>query len=39
MANGRFDQLDLTQTSTKTTLDAIVSRLDALHTVVTDLVA
>jgi archaellum component FlaC len=39
MANTRFDQLDLTQTATKMTLDAIVSRLDALNTVVTDLVA
>jgi archaellum component FlaC len=39
MANARFDQLDLTQTATKTTLDAIASRLDALNTVVTDLVA
>jgi hypothetical protein len=39
MANGWFDQLHLAQTATKTTLDAIVSRLDALNTVVTDLVA
>ena len=39
MANERFDQLDLAQTATKTTLDTIVSRLDALNTVVTDLVA
>jgi hypothetical protein len=39
MANARFDQLDLAQTATKTTLNAIVSRLDALNTVVTDLVA
>jgi predicted O-methyltransferase YrrM len=38
-ANERFDQLDLAQTSTKTTLDTIVSRLDALNIVVTDLVA
>jgi hypothetical protein len=38
-SNERFDQLDLAQTATKTTLDAIVSRLDALNTVVTDLVA
>jgi hypothetical protein len=38
-ANAWFDQLDLAQTTTKTTLDAIVSRLDALNTVVTDLVA
>jgi hypothetical protein len=38
-ANARFDQLDLAQTATKTTLDAIVPRLDALNTVVTDLVA
>jgi hypothetical protein len=38
-ANTRFDQLDLAQTATKTMLDAIVSRLDALNTVVTDLVA
>jgi hypothetical protein len=37
--NARFDQLDLVQTATKTTLDAIVSRLDAWNTVVTDLVA
>jgi hypothetical protein len=39
MANERFEQLDLAQTATKTTLDTIVSRLDALTTVVTDLVA
>jgi hypothetical protein len=38
-ANARFDQLDLMQIATKTTLDAIVSRLDALNTVVTNLVA
>jgi hypothetical protein len=38
-ANERFDQLNLAQTATKTTLDTIVSRLDALNTVVTDLVA
>jgi hypothetical protein len=37
--NARFDQLDLAQTATKTTLDTIVSRIDALNTVVTDLVA
>jgi hypothetical protein len=36
--NGRFDQLDLAQTTTKMTLDTII-RLDALNTVVTDLVA
>jgi flagellar capping protein FliD len=34
-ANKRFDQLDLAQTATKTTLDTIVSRLDALNTMVT----
>jgi hypothetical protein len=39
MANARFDQLNLTQITTKMTLDAIVSRLDALNMVVTDLVA
>jgi hypothetical protein len=38
-ANARFDQLDLAQIATKMTLDTIVSRLDALNTVVTDLVA
>jgi hypothetical protein len=38
-ANAWFDQLDLAQTATKTTLDTIVSRLDALNMVVTDLVA
>jgi hypothetical protein len=38
-ANAWFDQLDLAQTATKTTLDAIVSRLDALNAVVTDLVS
>jgi hypothetical protein len=37
--NERLDQLDLAHTATKTTLDTIVSRLDALNTVVTDLVA
>jgi hypothetical protein len=36
-ANERFEQLDLAQTATKTTLDTIVSRLDALNTVVTEL--
>jgi flagellar capping protein FliD len=35
-ANERFDQLDLAQTATKTTLDTIVSRLDALNTMVTE---
>jgi hypothetical protein len=38
-ANERFDQLDLARTATKMTLDAIMSRLDALNTVVIDLVA
>jgi hypothetical protein len=38
-ANARFDQLDLAQTATKTTLNTIMSRLDALNTVVTNLVA
>jgi hypothetical protein len=38
-ANTRFHQLDLAQTATNMTLDAIVLRLDALNTVVTDLVA
>jgi hypothetical protein len=38
-ANTWFDQLDLMQTATKTMLDAIVSRLDALNMVVTNLVA
>jgi hypothetical protein len=33
-ANQRFDQLDLAQTATKTTLDTIVSRLDALNTMI-----
>ena len=33
----RFDQLDLTQTATKTTLDALVARLDAMHTTITEL--
>jgi hypothetical protein len=37
--NAQFDQLDLAQTATKTMIDAIVSRLDALNTVVTNLVA
>jgi hypothetical protein len=36
-ATERFDQLDLAQTATKTTLDTIMSRLDALSTMVTDL--
>jgi hypothetical protein len=35
-ANKRFDQLDLAQTATKTTLDTIVSCLNALNTMVTD---
>jgi hypothetical protein len=35
-ANERFDQLDLVQTATKTTLDTIVSRLDALNTMITE---
>jgi hypothetical protein len=38
-ANAWFDQLDVAQAATKMTLDAIVSRLDALNTVVADLVA
>jgi hypothetical protein len=38
-ANGQFDQLDLAQTATKTMLDTIVARLDALNMVLTDLVA
>jgi hypothetical protein len=38
-ANERFDQLDLVQMAARTTLDTIVSCLDALNTVVTDLVA
>ncbi|XP_066374965.1 uncharacterized protein [Miscanthus floridulus] len=36
-SNERFDQLDLSQTATKTTLDTIVSRLDSLSTLVADL--
>ena len=35
--NERFDQLDLAQTATTTTLDDIVSRLDALTTTLTEL--
>jgi archaellum component FlaC len=38
-ANAQFGQLDLAQTATKTMIDAILSRLDALNTVVTNLVA
>jgi hypothetical protein len=36
-SNERFDQLDLAQTATTTTLDDIVSRLDALTTTLTEL--
>ena len=36
-SNERFDQLDLAQTATKTTLDDIVSRLDALNTTIMEL--
>jgi small-conductance mechanosensitive channel len=36
-SNKRFDQLDLAQTATTTTLDDIVSRLDALTTMLTEL--
>jgi hypothetical protein len=36
-SNERFDQLDLTQTATATTLDDIVSRLDALTMTLTEL--
>ena len=36
-SNERFDQLDLAQTATKTTLDDIVSRLDTLTTTLTEL--
>ena len=36
-SNERFDQLDLAQTATKTTLDDIVSRLDALNTMIMEL--
>jgi hypothetical protein len=35
-ANERFDQLDLAQTATKAMHDTIVSRLDALNTMVTE---
>lgn len=35
--NERFDQLDLAQTTTTTTLDDIVSQLDALTTTLTEL--
>jgi archaellum component FlaC len=38
-SNAWSDQLDLAQTATKTTLDAIISRLDALNMVIIDLVA
>ena len=34
--NERFDQPDLAQTTTKTTLDTIMSHLNALNTMVTD---
>ena len=33
----RFNQLNLAQTATKTTLDALVARLDAMHTTITEL--
>ena len=36
-SNERFDQLDLAQTATTTTLDDIVSRLDALTMTLTEL--
>ena len=36
-SNERFDQLDLAQTATKTTLDDIVSRLDVLNTTIMEL--
>ena len=36
-SNERFDQLDLAQTATKTTLDDIVSHLDALNTTIMEL--
>jgi len=36
-SNEWFDQLDLAQTATKTTLDDIVSRLDALNTTIMEL--
>ena len=36
-SNEQFDQLDLAQTATKTTLDDIVSRLDALNTTIMEL--
>jgi hypothetical protein len=36
-SNEWFDQLDLTQMATKTTLDNIVSRLDALNTMIMEL--
>jgi flagellar capping protein FliD len=35
--NQRFDQLDLTQTATRNTLDTIMARLDALNTSITEL--
>jgi hypothetical protein len=36
-SNERFDQIYLTQTAAKTTLDAVMARLDALHTTITGL--
>jgi hypothetical protein len=35
--NERFDQIELAQTTAKTTLDAVVARLDALQTTLTEL--
>jgi hypothetical protein len=35
--NQRFDQLDLTQTATRNTLNTIMARLDALNTSITEL--
>jgi hypothetical protein len=36
-SNERFDQIDLAQIAAKTILDAVVARLDALHTTIMEL--
>jgi hypothetical protein len=36
-SNERFDHIDLGQTADKTTLDTVVARLDALHTMIIEL--
>lgn len=37
LANDRFEQHDLAETATKSMIDTIMGRLDAMHTAITEL--